>query len=214
VIRETIRDMNVVGIGRGVRDGGTLAGKRICKLNGTVHNGHAGSKHMKRILALVAGVLSMALCEATGQDLNKLELGIHELAEVKTLTGVTLVFDPTKIIMVYAPPRTLGTKSGSGRTITNIVGLAGGPQEVDEPANDLLERLNLKPYFLALTLPDGVPVWVKVSAVSFLRATEPWDHSRPEAKSAMSVGGRPIFLKENVATIKDAINAVRRQNRP
>ena len=87
---------------------------------------------------------------ATAQDLNKVELGTHELSEMKTLNGVRLVFDPTKIRMAYALPRA----SGRG-FVTNIIGLAGGPQEIDEPADSLLERLNLKPYFVALTLPDG-----------------------------------------------------------
>jgi hypothetical protein len=168
---------------------------------------------MKLPSVLAASLLLAALCGARAQDLNQIELGTHELAETKTLTGVTLVFDPTKITMIYFLSRTPGSASGPGTTITNIVGLAGGPQQVDEPANDLLERLNLKPYFLALTLSDGAPIWVKISAVSFLRAIEPWDHTRPEAKSAVSAGGRPVFLKESVATIRDAINAARRQNR-
>ena len=161
---------------------------------------------MKLVLILIACLLPTA---TAGQDLNRLELGIHDLVEVKTLTGITLVVDPTKIVMAYALPRT----SGRGAAITNIVGLAGGPQEIDEPANDLLERLSLKPYFVALTLPDGVSVWVKASAISFLRATEAWDHIRSEAKSAVSVYGRPIFVKETVSTIRDAINALRRQNK-
>src|SRR6478736_3239189 len=161
---------------------------------------------MEQALILFACLLSTA---AAGQDLNRLELGIHDLVEVKTLTGITLVVDPTKIVMAYALPR----PSGRGAAITNIVGLAGGPQEIDEPANDLLERLSLKPYFVALTLPDGVSVWIKASAISFLRATEAWDHTRPEAKSAVSIHGRPIFVKETVSTIRDAINALRRQNR-
>jgi hypothetical protein len=105
---------------------------------------------MKQALVLIACLLSTA---AAGQDLNRLELGIHDLVEVKTLTGITLVVDPTKIIMAYALPRPLGR----GAAITNIVGLAGGPQEIDEPANGLLERLNLKPYFVALTLPTAYP---------------------------------------------------------
>ena len=162
---------------------------------------------MKQALVLIACLLSTA---ATGQDINRLELGIHDLVEVKTLTGITLVVDPTKIVMAYALPRA----SGRSPAVTNIVGLAGGPQEIDEPANDLLERLSLKPYFVALTLPDGVSVWIKASAISFLRATETWDHTRAEAKSAVSIHGRPIFVKETVSTIRDAINALRRQNRP
>jgi len=162
---------------------------------------------MKQALVLIACLLSTA---ATGQDINRLELGIHDLVEVKTLTGITLVVDPTKIVMVYALPRA----SGRGAAVTNIVGLAGGPQEVDEPANDLLERLSLKPYFVALTLPDGVNVWIKASAISFLRATETWDHTRSEAKTAVNIHGRPIFVKETVPTVRDAINALRRQNRP
>ena len=162
---------------------------------------------MKQTLILIACLLSTA---AAGQDLNRLELGIHDLVEVKTLTGITLVVDPTKIVMAYALPR----PSGRGAAITNIVGLAGGPQEIDEPANDLLERLSLKPYFVALTLPDGVSVWIKASAISFLRATETWDHIRSEAKSAVSIHGRPIFVKETMPSIRDAINTLRRQNRP
>jgi hypothetical protein len=73
------------------------------------------------------------------------------------------------------------------------------PQEIDEPADSHLERLNLKPYFVALTLPDGVPVWIKTSAISFFRSIEPWDHIRAEAKTAVSTGGPPIFVKESVA---------------
>jgi len=162
---------------------------------------------MKQALILIACLLSTAVA---GQDINRLELGIHDLVEVKTLTGITLVVDPTKIVMAYASPR----PSGRGAAITNIVGLAGGPQEIDEPPNDLLERLSLKPYFVVLTLPDGVSVWMKASAISFLRATEVWDHTRSEAKSAVSIHGRPIFVKETVSTIRDAINALRRKNRP
>jgi hypothetical protein len=41
-------------------------------------------------------------------DLNRLELGIHDLAEIKTVGGITLVFDPTRITMAYALPRPLG----------------------------------------------------------------------------------------------------------
>jgi hypothetical protein len=146
-------------------------------------------------------------------DLNRLELGIHDLAEIKTVGGITLVFDPTRITMAYALPRPLGSSAGGRAAVTNIIGLAGGPQEVDETVDNLLGRLNLKSYFIPLTLPDGVSVWVKVSAISFFRAIEPWDHTRPEAKSAVSAGARPIFVKENVSAIKDAINAIRRKNR-
>jgi hypothetical protein len=159
------------------------------------------------VLALVC-ILIAAPCGATAQDLNRLELGIHELSEMKTLSGVRLVFDPTRIIMAYALPRS----SGRGM-VTNIIGLAGGPQEIDEPPDSLLERLNLKPYFVALTLPDGVPVWVKTAGISFFRSIEPWDHIRAEAKTALSTGGPPIFVKESLTTIKDAINNMRRQNK-
>lgn len=160
------------------------------------------------MLAFACSLLAIP-STATAQGLNRLELGIHDLAEMKTLSGVTLIFDPTKIIMVYSLPRSLG-RTGS---ITNIIGLAGGPQEVDEAAESLLDRLTLKAYFVALTLPDGAPVWVKVSAISFFRAVQSWDHTRAEAQTALNAGARPIFVKESVATIKDAINAIRRRNK-
>ena len=170
---------------------------------------HLTLRVMKPIVFALACSLISAVPGAATPDLNRLELGIHDLAEMKTLSGVTLVFDPTKIIMVYVLPR-LPSRSG---WVTHIVGLAGGAQEIDEPAESFLERLRLKPYFVALTLPDGAPVSVKASAVLFFRAIQPWDHTRAEAKSAVNAGGRPIFVKEEVATIKDAINAIRRQNR-
>src|SRR4051794_12698562 len=160
-----------------------------------------------RVLILTYSLLPAPL-NAAAENLNRLELGVHELAEMKTLTGVTLVFDPTKIAMVYSLPHAVG-RAGS---VTNVIGLAGGAQEVDEPAEKLLQRLELKPYFVALTLPDGAPVWVKASTVSFIRTVQPWDHTRSEARTAVNAGGRPIFVKETIQTIREAINAIRRKN--
>jgi hypothetical protein len=159
------------------------------------------------VVALVCMLITAHFSSAAAQDLNKLELGTHELSEMKTVSGIRLVIDPTKIMMAFALPRSTGRGF-----VTNIIGLAGGPQEIDEPPDSLLTRLNLKPYFVSLTLPDGVPVWVKASAISFLRSIEPWDHIRAEAKTALSTGGPPIFVKETMATIKDAINTMRRHN--
>lgn len=171
---------------------------------------------MRQLFILSVIFLLCDLVAAFGQaavtDLNRLELGTHDLAEMTTATGITLIFDPVKISMVFVLPRTSG--SGRSPTVTNVVGLAGGPQEVDESADHLLDRLNLKPYFVALTLPDGAPLWLKISSISFFRAVEPWDHTRSDAKSAISAGSRPIFVKESPATIRDAINTIRRRNRP
>lgn len=95
--------------------------------------------------------LVTAFGQAPVRDLNRLELGTHDLAEMKTSSGITLIIDPVKIAMVFVLPRTSG--SGRGSTVTNVVGLAGGPQEVDEPADHLLDRLELKPYFIELNSP-------------------------------------------------------------
>jgi hypothetical protein len=151
------------------------------------------------------------LCNAAADELLDLETRL--LAEMKTVRGITVVFDPGKISMVYTLPRSSGSSSSRSGLITNILGLSGGPQEVGETADSLLDRLNLRQYFISLTLPDGISVWVKASSVSFFRAIEPWDHLRAEAKSAVNAGGRAIFVKESVTTIKEAINALRLQNR-
>jgi hypothetical protein len=163
----------------------------------------------KLALMALAWILVAGYSDATADDL--LDLGTRDLARMKTVSGITLAFDPGKITMVYALQRP-GSPRGNA-SITNVVGLAGGPQEIDETVDGLLERLDLKPYFIALTLPDGVRVWLKASIVSFIRAIEPWDHTRAEAKSAVNAGGRPIFVKEGMTTIEDAINATRRRNR-
>jgi hypothetical protein len=165
----------------------------------------------KAALLAFACILIAGISNATADEL--LDLETRDLAETKTVSGITMVFDPGKINMVYTLPRSLGSSPSRSGSITNIVGLSGGPQEVGETAESLLDRLNLRQYFISLTLPDGIPIWVKASSVSFFRAIEPWDHIRAEAKSAVNAGGRAIFVKESLTTIKDAINAVRRQNR-
>jgi len=164
----------------------------------------------KLALMTFACILIGGLSVATADDL--LDLGTRDLARTKTVSGITLAFDPGKITMVYALPRPIGSARGNP-SITNVIGLAGGPQEIDETVDGLLERLDLKPYFITLTLPDGIPVRLKASAISFIRAIEPWDHTRAKAKSAVSAGARPIFVKENMTAIEDAIDAVRRRNR-
>jgi hypothetical protein len=156
-------------------------------------------------------ILIAGLCNATADEL--LDLETRDLAEMKTVSGITVMFDPGKISMVYTLPRSSRSSSSRSGSTTNIIGLAGGPQEVGETADSLLDRLNLRHYFISLTLPDGIPVWEKASSVSFFRALEPRDHIRVEAKSAVNAGGRAIFVKESVTTIRDAINAIRRQNR-
>jgi len=156
-------------------------------------------------------ILIAGISNATADEL--LDLETRDLAEMKTVSGITVVFQPGKITMVYTLPRSMGSSPSRSGSITHIIGLSGGPQEVGETADSLLDRLNLRQYFISLTLPDGIPVWVKASSVSFFRAIEPWDHIRAEAKSAVNAGGRAIFVKESVTTIKGAINAVRRQNR-
>jgi hypothetical protein len=90
----------------------------------------------KQVFVALGGLLVLGHCVASAEtlacaeDVNKLELGTHDLAEMKTLKGVTVIFDPTKIIMVFTLPRS------SGGGTTNVIGLAGGPLEIDEPARN------------------------------------------------------------------------------
>jgi hypothetical protein len=156
-------------------------------------------------------ILIAGISNATADEL--LDLETRDLAEMKTMSGITVVFNPGKISMLYTLPRSMGSSPSRSGLITHIVGLSGGSQEVGETADSLLDRLNLRQYFISLTLPDGIPIWVKASSISFFRAIEPWDHIRAEAKSAVNAGGRTIFVKESLTTIKAAINAIRRQNR-
>jgi hypothetical protein len=142
-----------------------------------------------------------------------LDLETCDLSEMKTVSGITVVFDPGKINMVYTLPRSSGRSSGRSGSITNIIGLSGGPQEVGETADSLLAPESEAILYIA-DVAGRIPVCMKASSVSFFRAIEPWDHIRAEAKGAVNAGGRAIFVKESVTTIKDAINAIRRQNRP
>jgi hypothetical protein len=151
------------------------------------------------------------LCHATADEL--LDLETRDLSDMKTVSGITVVFDPGKINMVYTLPPVPGIFTQPKRHNNAHYRALRRAQEVSETADSLLDRLNLRRYFILLTLPDGIPVWMKASSVSFFRAIESWDHIRAEAKSAVNAGGRAIFVKESVTTVKDAINAIRRQNR-
>ena len=133
----------------------------------------------KLALVALAWILVAGYSDATADDL--LDLGTRDLVRMKTVSGITLAFDPGKITMVYALPRP-GSPRGNA-PITNVVGLAGGPQEIDETVDGLLERLDLKPYFIALTLPDGVRVWLKAS-----RGTGPYLFGRPTVEVCPTFG--------------------------
>src|SRR5258708_35456650 len=150
------------------------------------------------------------LCHATADEL--LDFETRDLSEMKTVSGITVVFDPGKINMVYTLPRSSGRSSGRSGSITNIIGLSGGPQEVGETADSLLDRLNLRQYFISLTLPDGIPVWGKASSVSFFRSFETWDHIPAEAKTAVNAGGRAILVKKGLTSLRDATKTIRREN--
>lgn len=73
------------------------------------------------LLIIGDGVASAEGRLASAEGVNRLEPGTHDLAEMKTLKGVTVAFDPTKITKDFTLPRPPG-----GGT-TNIIGLAGGP---------------------------------------------------------------------------------------
>jgi hypothetical protein len=106
--------------------------------------------------AFLAFISMAGLCHATADEL--LDLETRDLSEMKTVSGITVEFDPGKISMVYTLPRSAGMSADRSGSITNIIGLSGGPQEVGETADSLLDRLNLRQYFISLTLPDGIPV--------------------------------------------------------
>jgi len=75
----------------------------------------------------LAWILVAGYSDATADDL--LDLGTRDLARVKTVSGITLAFDPGKITLVYALPRPIGLAKGNA-SITSVFGLAGGPQEI------------------------------------------------------------------------------------
>jgi hypothetical protein len=172
-----------------------------------------------RALACVAFfyVLIGGLPDVSGEELTRLDLDARsiDLFEMKSANGVTLTFDRGRITAMFALPRVglAGSAARPGTTVTSVTGLASGPQEVEESVDSLLGRLNLKPYFIALTLPDAVPIWIKASSVSFFRSVEPWDHTTAEARSVVNAGPRPYFVKETVATIRGEIEKVRQHFR-
>ena len=81
------------------------------------------------------------------------------------------------------------------------------------PPYHLLDRLELKPYFIELTLAEARRCGSRFPTIAFLRSVETWDHAGPDTKTVISAGNRPIFVKESPAAVRDAVNAVRGRNR-
>ena len=69
-----------------------------------------------------------------------LDLQTRDLAETKTVSGIGVRSGQDQHGLYAAP---LGSSHSRNGSITNILGLSGGPQEVGETADGLLERLNL-----------------------------------------------------------------------
>ena len=102
-------------------------------------------------------VLIAGLCNATADEL--LDLETRDLAEMKTVSGITVVFDPGKISMVYTLPRSSGSSSSRSGSITNILGLSGGPQEVSETADRGIAMILVLISILTIIVVGAICFW-------------------------------------------------------
>ena len=66
-------------------------------------------KAAKGALLAFTCILLAGLGNATADEL--LDLETRDLAETKTMSGITVVFDPGKISMLYTLPRSSGSSS-------------------------------------------------------------------------------------------------------
>src|SRR5437870_12903894 len=76
---------------------------------------------MKAAFLAFTCILIAGISNATADEL--LDLETRDLAEMKTVSGITVVFDPGKISMVYTLPRSSGLSTGRSGSTTNILGL-------------------------------------------------------------------------------------------
>jgi hypothetical protein len=96
-----------------------------------------------------------------------------------------------------------------GPPTTYVWGVATYSIPIVEDALSFLNRLVLTDKFVVLTSGAG-PIRIKATAINFILPNIPEITRDPSVKSIVSIGGSNLFqIKEDVATVRDRVDAIR-----
>jgi hypothetical protein len=131
------------------------------------------------------------------------------LAELKTLDGVSYVYDPDQVVALANASQRL--PSGNlGKLVVHVCGIAAAALPIKETAEEFLATLNIQHEFVKLTGKNG-EINVRAKAVSFILSQEPGVPD-PAVKTTVHFAVDPLlhfYAYEDVATVRRLIDEVR-----
>jgi hypothetical protein len=135
------------------------------------------------------------------------------LAEITSVAGDTVVFDPARVSIIHVMPRRIESPGGlpipNGPMTTHIWGITDAPQPVAQSPQSVLSTFKIEKKFVTLTSYLG-PVWIRASAISWLVAQYPGE-TDPRAKCFIKVGSNKELwhIIEDLPTARKMIDVVR-----
>jgi hypothetical protein len=136
------------------------------------------------------------------------------LAEITSVAGDIVVFDPARVSIVHVMPRRIDGSPGrlpmpDGPMTTHIWGITDGPQPVAQPPEGVLSTFKIEKKFVMLTTYLG-PVWIRASSISWLVSHYPGE-TDPRAKCFIKVGSNKELwhIIEDLPTARKMIDVVR-----
>src|SRR5579864_387419 len=142
------------------------------------------------------------------------------LAELLTVDGRKLVFDPENVAAVHVKPREVFDKARrlpqpGGPAATHVWGITTQPQATEEPIAAFLARLKIERRFISVTLPKELgPVWLRAASVTLLRGPAPSDKADSTVKCyvvANTAYPSEWGVVEDIATVRALVDKVRTQ---
>lgn len=130
---------------------------------------------------------------------------LSPLAELTSLEGITYVYDPENVCVVYSVKH-----ETSGTVAPHVWGITTEPIPIDGTAEAYLASLNISDQFVTLTGKNG-PMQVRGSAVSLLLSRYAGVND-PNIKCIVFASGGPnLFFQvhEDIATVKALVNTAR-----
>jgi hypothetical protein len=122
------------------------------------------------------------------------------MAELTTLDGLQLFFDPSAIAAVA------DHDADTQQAVTTVYGLTAGRLRISESVPDFLNRIAVTSAFARLTRLDGTFIWVNCAALKVIRSPLPGEYA-DAARTVFSIGTLIQAVKDSLADARVAVNS-------
>ena len=122
------------------------------------------------------------------------------MAELTTLDGLPLYFDPAAVIAVA------DHDADTLEAVTTVYGLTSGRLRLAERPEAFLTRIGIAKSFARFTQLTDTFVWINCTTVVVIRTPRPDEHP-PGAKAVVTAGSQTLVVKESPAQARQMVNA-------